>query len=88
MNDIYETLTKELLDKNDKLSYAQARAWVELLWEDFQTTYAKSGRYQGDEMTEQVVRSWINNHGVHLHEMRTNNPKYSHLINQEDHLKH
>ena len=56
MNDIYETLTKELLDKNDKLSYAQARAWVELLWEDFQTTYAKSGRYQGDEMTEQVVR--------------------------------
>ena len=35
----------------------QARAWVELLWEDFQTTYAKSGRYQGDEMTEQVVRS-------------------------------
>ena len=46
MNDIYETLTKELLDKNDKLSYAQARAWVELLWEDFQTTYAKSGRYR------------------------------------------
>ncbi len=61
MNDIHETLTKELLDKNDKLSYAQARAWVELLWEDFQTTYAKSGRYQGDEMTEQVVRTWINN---------------------------
>lgn len=55
MNDIYEALTKELLDKNDKLSYAQARAWVELLWEDFQTTYAKSGRYQGEEMTEQVL---------------------------------
>lgn len=53
MNDIYEALTKELLDKNDKLSYGQARAWVELLWEDFQTTYAKSGRYQGEEMTEQ-----------------------------------
>ena len=29
MNDIYEVLTKELLEKNDKLSYAQARAWVE-----------------------------------------------------------
>ncbi|MEH7268611.1 YfhJ family protein, partial [Bacillus toyonensis] len=29
MNDIYEALTKELLDKNDKLSYGQARAWVE-----------------------------------------------------------
>jgi len=81
MNDIYETLTKELLDKNDNLSYAQARAWVELLWEDFRTTYAKSGRYQ-------VVRTWVNNHGGRLHEMRTNNPKYSHLINQEDHLKH
>ena len=87
MNDIYEALTKELLDKMTSF-YAQARAWVELLWEDFQTTYAKSGRYQGEEMTEQVVRSWINNHGGRLHEMRTNNPKYSHLINQEDHLKH
>ncbi|ABS20796.1 YfhJ family protein [Bacillus cytotoxicus] len=88
MNDIYETLTKELLAKNNFLSYAQARAWVELLWEDFQATYAKSGRYQGAKMTEQVVRAWIENHGGRLHEIRTNNPKYSHFINQEEHIKH
>ena len=73
MNDIYEALTKELLDKNDKLSYASSCGLN--YWEDFQTTYAKSGRYQGEEMTEQVVRSWINNHGGRLHEMRTNNPE-------------
>ena len=88
MKDIYETLTKVLLEKNSFLSYAQARAWIELLWEDFQVTYAKSGRYQGEEMTEQIVRAWINNHGERLHEIRTNIPKYSHLINQDDHLKH
>lgn len=88
MNDKYEILTKELLRKNSFLSYSQARAWIELLWEDFQVTYAKSGRYQGEEMTEQIVRTWINNHGERLHEIRTNNPKYSHLINQDDHLKH
>ncbi|WP_459502217.1 YfhJ family protein [Bacillus sp. C1] len=88
MNDKYEVLTKELLEKNSFLSYSQARAWIELLWEDFQVTYAKSGRYQNEEMTEQIVRTWINNHGERLHEIRTNNPKYSHLINQDDHVKH
>ncbi|PHA02832.1 hypothetical protein COE51_02025 [Bacillus pseudomycoides] len=88
MNDIFEKLTKELLEKNATLSYSQARTWVELLWEDFGATYAKTGTYQGIEMTEKVVRAWINNQGARLHEIQTNNPKYSHLINQDNHLKH
>lgn len=88
MNDIFEKLTKELLEKNASLSYSQARTWIELLWEDFSATYAKIGTYQGIEMTEKVVRAWINNQGARLHEIQTRNPKYSHLINQENHLKH
>lgn len=31
MNDIFEKLTKELLEKNTSLSYSQARTWIELL---------------------------------------------------------
>lgn len=88
MNDIIEKLTNELLEKNSMLSSSQARAWIELLWEDFQATYAKTGSYQGEEMTGNVVRAWIQNHGARLHEVRTSNPKYAHLINREDHLKH
>ncbi|GAA3331684.1 hypothetical protein GCM10020331_089230 [Ectobacillus funiculus] len=41
------------------LSYAQARAWVELLWEDFEATYAKAGQYNGRDRTEYVVKTWI-----------------------------
>ena len=48
MTDYHERLTRLLLDKNDYLSSAQAKIWVELLWEDFEATYAKAGRpYQG-----------------------------------------
>lgn len=85
MNDMIEKLTNELLEKNSMLSSSQARAWIELLWEDFQATYAKTGSYHGEEMTGNVVRAWIQNHGPRLHEIRTNNPKYAHLINRDDH---
>jgi hypothetical protein len=40
MNDYYERLAKLLLEKNEMLSYHQARTWVELMWEDFETTAA------------------------------------------------
>lgn len=60
MNEYFERLTNYLLEKNDSLAYAQARTWVELLWEDFETTYARAGySYKGKEMTEKVVRQWI-----------------------------
>lgn len=84
----FERLTNELLSKNKTLSYAQARTWVELLWEDFESTQAKAGRkYRGQEMTEQVVRQMITNYGEKLHEFIATNPKYSHLLN-DDYLKH
>ncbi|WP_028399853.1 YfhJ family protein [Ectobacillus panaciterrae] len=88
MNDIFEKLTNRLLEKNESLSYAQARSWVELLWEDTEATYAKSGRYNGAEVTENLVSTWIERHGGQLHLIQSDNPKYKHLLNRDDHLKH
>ncbi|UOY91812.1 YfhJ family protein [Ectobacillus sp. JY-23] len=88
MNDIYEKLTHVLLEKNANLSYAQARAWVELLWEDTEATYAKSGRYNGLEMTERLVNTWIQNHGAQLHLVQSKNPRFQELLNRDDYLKH
>jgi hypothetical protein len=84
MNDYHERLTKMLLDKNNQLSYNQARTWVELLWDDFETTYAKAGRqYKGSEMAERIVRQWIDNYGDKLHEFVATNPKYKDYFNQD-----
>jgi hypothetical protein len=84
MNVYQEELTKLLLEKNHDLSFDQARTWVELLWEDFETTYAKAGwEYKGSEMTERIVKQWIENHGDKLHEFIATNPKYKHFLNQE-----
>lgn len=48
MDEYFERLTSYLLEKNASLAYAQARTWVELLWEDFETTYARAGySYKG-----------------------------------------
>ncbi|MRX73898.1 hypothetical protein GJU40_17320 [Bacillus lacus] len=89
METYFERLTNMLLEKNEQLSYAQARTWVELLWEDFEATYAKAGReYKGKEMTEQVVVRYIQNHGDRLHEFVATNPKYKDLLNRNDYLKH
>jgi hypothetical protein len=85
----FERLTNELLSKNKSMSYAQARTWIELLWEDFESTHAKTGKeYRGKEVTEQVVRQLITHYGDKLHEFIATNPKYSHLLNSDDDVKH
>lgn len=84
-----DKLTMLLLEKNTQLTELLARTWVELLWEDFESTYAKAGReYQGPEMTEKVVRHWIENYGEKLHEFIANNPKYKHLLEDSQNLLH
>jgi len=89
MEDYFERLTNELLAKNNSLSYAQARTWVELLWEDFESTQAKTGKtYQGKGVTETVVRQLINYYGDRLHDFIATNPKYKDLLNKDDYLKH
>jgi hypothetical protein len=89
MNDYHEKLASLLLSKNDQLSYNQARTWVELLWEDFETTYAKAGReYKGSEMTERIVKQWIENYGDKLHQFAATNPKYKHFFEQDKNSLH
>ncbi|MEH7083903.1 YfhJ family protein [Neobacillus drentensis] len=84
MNSYHDELANLLLSKNDQLSYNQARTWVELLWEDFETTYAKAGReYKGSDMTERIVKQWIENYGERLHEFVATNPKYKDFLKQE-----
>ncbi|MDQ0256884.1 hypothetical protein J2S74_004306 [Evansella vedderi] len=87
MNDYFERLTKLLLEQNDQMSYAEARTWIELLWEDFETTYAKAGReYKGKEMTEKVLTQWIQQYGPRLHEVLLEKPKYRELFEKKKHL--
>ncbi|WP_144553032.1 YfhJ family protein [Bacillus sp. X1(2014)] len=84
MNNYHDELANLLLSKNNQLSYNQARTWVELLWEDFETTYAKAGReYKGSDMTERIVKQWIENYGERLHEFVATNPKYKDFLKQE-----
>ncbi|KGX87415.1 hypothetical protein N781_14355 [Pontibacillus halophilus JSM 076056 = DSM 19796] len=85
MNDTYKRLTQHLLERNNELTHDQAREWVESLWEDFEATRAKAGRqYQGKEVTERVVRQWIDSLGPRLNEFASNNPKYKHLLQKKD----
>jgi hypothetical protein len=82
MNLYQEELTKLLLEKNKELSFEQARTWVELLWDDFETTYAKAGwEYKGSEMTERIVKQWVENYGNRLHDFVATNPKYKRFLN-------
>ncbi|MFC4319881.1 YfhJ family protein [Litchfieldia salsa] len=76
-----EGLIVLLMEKNPQLSYEKARVWVELLWDDFETTYAKAGHeYKGEELTEKVVRQMIENYGSRLHDFVAKNPKYKDLL--------
>lgn len=81
MDECKKTLVELLLEKNRRISYNQALTWVELLWDDFETTRARAGReYKGSEMTERIVRNWILSYGEKLHEFVATNPKYKHLL--------
>jgi hypothetical protein len=85
VNEHQDKLTDLLLEKNNHITLELARAWIELLWEDFEATYAKAGHeYAGEEMTARVVRQWIENHGEQLHEFLGNNPKYRHLLDKKN----
>jgi hypothetical protein len=89
MNDYHERLANLLLEKNEHISHHQALTWVELLWDDFETTSAKAGReYKGNEMTEKVVRQWIQQYGENLHEFVATNPKYKHFLDPSDKKLH
>ncbi len=89
MEHYQQKLIELLIEKNDKLSFGQARTWVELLWDDFETTRAKAGySYRGSEMTEKIVRQWIDYYGDKLHDFVASNPKYKHLLEQDPNELH
>ncbi|WP_144511783.1 YfhJ family protein [Bacillus sp. FJAT-22090] len=82
-----DELTKQLLDKNDQLSAAKARAWIELLWSDFESSYARAGyEYKGAAVTEMVIKKWIDGYGEQLHEFASSNEKYKHLLETDEFL--
>ncbi|WP_026693427.1 YfhJ family protein [Peribacillus kribbensis] len=88
MHSYIEVLTNLLLSKNEELSHAKAKTWVELLWEDFEATYAKAGHeYRGPEMTEKYVRQLIETYGADIHRFLAGNSKYKHLF-EENEPKH
>ena len=85
MESTFHELTQLLIEKNNKLSYEKARTWIELVWEDFEATYAKAGyNYKGKAVTEKVVRQWVNTYGEQIHEFAAQNPKYKHLIDDKE----
>ncbi len=82
-----ERLTQELLAKNPEMSVARARIWVELLWSDYEATSAKAGyEFRGSDYTENLVRQLITSYGDKLHLFAAKNPKYAHLLNDDDDL--
>lgn len=85
MQEKIDQLVEELASKNNLLSAARARVWIELLWSDFESSYAKAGyEYKGSEVTEKVIRQWIDSYGDRIHEFAGNNPKYAHLLKEND----
>ncbi|WP_313893645.1 YfhJ family protein [Psychrobacillus sp.] len=82
-----DNLTKQLLEKNDQLSASKARVWIELLWSDFESSYARAGYdYKGTAVTEMVIKKWIEGYGDQLHEFAHTNEKYKHLLEVDDFL--
>ncbi|MFZ4453392.1 YfhJ family protein [Salibacterium aidingense] len=80
MEVIFQRLADQLLKRNTDLTPAQARSWVEYLWEDFEAARAKAGReYKGAEVTEAVVKKWLEQYGPHLHRYQPTNKKFEHL---------
>ncbi|MRH44660.1 hypothetical protein GH741_18600 [Aquibacillus halophilus] len=87
MQDIFVRLAERLYNSNEKLTIDEARTWVELLWEDFDTTRAKAGHeYAGKEVTEQIVLRWIDHYGPDLHQFAEHNPKYKKLFEKAKRL--
>ncbi|KGR77803.1 YfhJ family protein [Ureibacillus sinduriensis] len=87
-NHSIEQLTQILAEKNPNISVNKARTWIELLWSDFESTYAKAGYdYRGAEYTEKIIQQWIASYGDKIHEFAGRNPKYAHLLDESDEEK-
>lgn len=89
MNEMFHQLAEALLKKNRELSYEEARTWVEILWEDLETTRAKAGHpYMEKSATMTIVMQWINYYGPLFHEVVKSHPKFQRMINEHNFDKH
>lgn len=85
MEQTFEKLTQQLLNKNPEMPAGRARTWVELLCSDFEATSAKAGvNYRGLEYTSKLVSQIIESYGDKLHLFAAKNPKYAHLLNDSE----
>ena len=81
MEQLFNKLTQQLLDKNPEMPIGRARTWVELLCSDFDASSAKAGvDYRGAEYTGRMVSQLIEIYGDKLHLFAAKNPKYAHLL--------
>lgn len=81
----YERLAEILKAKNELLSELEALTWVEVLWEDFETTLARAGeKYPGEAKSFQYVVQQIDAYGAQLHLFQTRNEKFKHLMSKRD----
>ena len=81
MKELQEELIVALIAKNNHFNYNQARTWVELMWDDISTNYAKAAFTQlSEDRVASIIRSWIDGHGERLHEFIAKNPLYKHLL--------
>ncbi|MBC1458252.1 YfhJ family protein [Listeria newyorkensis] len=68
MQPFFEKLKLELLAINPNFTEDEALWWVEMLWTDFEASYAKAGYpYRGNEYTYDYVSKQIKQHGASLH---------------------
>ncbi|EMG26712.1 hypothetical protein X560_2410 [Listeria fleischmannii 1991] len=68
MNEYIEELVELLLSKNPNLTEEKALWWIEMLWSDFESSYAKAGYpYRGKEYAYDYVKQQIERHGKMLH---------------------
>ncbi|MGI1822433.1 YfhJ family protein [Exiguobacterium sp. TRN 1102] len=84
-NEQYERLAVILKEKNDVLNDSEAVTWVEVLWEDFETSLAKAGEpYPGEAKAFQYVIQQIDAYGSQLHLFQTKNEKFKHLMSERN----
>lgn len=90
LNDYQNKLTNFLLEKNDHISYWQAKIWVEFLWYDIEMSLPpnKLSDLQQIRATEKVIREWINQYGMTLHEFVHEHPKYDRFVHVSKKLTH
>lgn len=81
MNDYKNKLLDKLLEKNQFLPVSLAKAWIELLWNDYESTYVKEDtEFEGSEVTEKIVSLWIDSYGDQLHIILAEDPTYKLLL--------